>query len=162
MQVVGARVAGGSGYSLGVSAGVATNQLVLAPVALFTALFRPSLLDVTTPLILVTALEMTVFTIAALLVPFRLGIPAALSHIMRSPFLGFCAMFVLVFGTCVGLATTNLGTLSRYRMPLMPFFAILLVSLLTRKRDEAAADRKNPLPPKVRPIRVRPAPLRSG
>jgi hypothetical protein len=45
---------------------------------------------------------------------------------------------VLLFGTGVGLATTNLGTLMRYRMPLIPFFAMLLVALLQRSRQSVA------------------------
>ncbi|HWA74808.1 MAG TPA: hypothetical protein VG937_20840 [Polyangiaceae bacterium] len=138
IQNVGARVNGRANYSLGEKAGIANSQVALAPLGLFTALFRPTLLEATTPLVLIGALEMTAFLIATLVVPFRRGIPAALSELLKKPFLGFCAMFVLIFGTCVGLATTNLGTLSRYRMPLTPFFATILVALLTRRRVSTA------------------------
>ncbi|MCA1554934.1 MAG: hypothetical protein LC737_11195, partial [Chloroflexi bacterium] len=33
-----------------------------------------------------------------------------------------CVIFTLLFALLVGPATPNLGTLSRYRVPLMPFF----------------------------------------
>jgi hypothetical protein len=38
-------------------------------------------------------------------------------------------LFVVGLGIGVGLTTTNLGTLSRYRMPLVPFFGLLLMAL---------------------------------
>jgi hypothetical protein len=48
----------------------------------------------------------------------------------------FCAAFTLTLGVAVGLATTNLGTLSRYRMPLVPFFvAMVLVWVAPDLRD---------------------------
>ncbi len=37
--------------------------------------------------------------------------------------------FKIGFGIAVGLTSTNLGTLSRYRSPILPFFAILLLVL---------------------------------
>jgi hypothetical protein len=147
LQNIGARVEGRANYSLGENAGVANSQVALAPLGLLTALFRPTLLEATTPLVLVGALEMTAFLVATLVVPFRRGIPAAVSELVRRPFLGFCSLFVIVFGTCVGLATTNLGTLSRYRMPLTPFFATVLVALLVRRRDTAAAPADGPSAP---------------
>jgi len=33
------------------------------------------------------------------------------------------------FSVAVGLATTNLGTLSRYRMPMMPFYVTFILLL---------------------------------
>lgn len=134
MQTVGQAVEGGSNYSLGVSAGSATSQVALAPLGLLTALFRPSLLDVRSLPVFVSALETTAFSVAALIVLFRRGIPDALSELVRVPFLSFCSAFVVVFGTCVGLGTTNMGTLVRYRMPLIPFFAVLVVALIHRTR----------------------------
>lgn len=139
LQSVGATIEGGSNYSLGLIAGSPASQAALAPLGLLTALFRPLLIEVNAPIALATALEMTLFLIGAVLVLVRRGILSSFSELVRRPFLSFCAMFVLVFGTCVGLATTNMGTLARYRMPLIPFFAVLLLALMARAPRRAAA-----------------------
>ena len=138
LQSVGATLEGGSNYSLGMSAGSPASQAALAPLGLLTALFRPLLIEVKAPIALASALEMTVFLIGAIFVLLRRGILSSFSELIRRPFLSFCAMFVLIFGTCVGLATTNMGTLSRYRMPLTPFFAVLLLGLMARAPARAA------------------------
>jgi hypothetical protein len=132
LQSVGAVIEGGSNYSLGRSAGSASSQAALAPLGLLTALFRPLVIEAKSPIVLISALEMTGFLIGVILVFFRRGIVASVSELVRRPFLSFCALFVLIFGTCVGLGTTNMGTLSRYRMPLTPFFATLLIALMAR------------------------------
>ncbi len=132
LQAVGAVVEGGSSFALGRGAGSPGGQAALAPLGLVTALFRPMLFDISAPIVIPSALEMTIFLFAAGLALARRGILASLSELIRRPFLSFCAMFVLVFGTLVGLGTTNMGTLSRYRMPLTPFFATLLVALIAR------------------------------
>lgn len=139
LQSVGASIEGGSNYSLGLSAGSPASQAVLAPLGLLTALFRPLLLEVNAPIVLASALEMTLFLVGAVLVLLRRGILSSFSELIRRPFLSFCAMFVLIFGTCVGLATTNMGTLARYRMPLTPFFAVLLLALIARAPARVAA-----------------------
>ena len=50
-------------------------------------------------------------------------------QIAADPFLVFCLVFVIAFGIAVGLASTNLGTLSRYRSPILPFFVVALIVL---------------------------------
>lgn len=139
LQSVGAEIEGGSNYSLGLSAGSPAAQAALAPLGLLTALFRPLLFEVNAPVALLSALEMTLFLIGAVLVLLRRGILSSFSELVRRPFLSFCAMFVVIFGTCVGLATTNMGTLSRYRMPLTPYFAVLLLALMARAPTRIAA-----------------------
>jgi hypothetical protein len=79
-----------------------------------------------------------------------------LGGLFRSPFLVSSVVFILVFGVGVGLATRNLGSLSRYRMPMMPFYATTLLVLRRRGREaiEEARTRPRAL---VAPRRSRPA-----
>jgi hypothetical protein len=121
---------GGSHFTL--SGEVPTTfvgQLAYAPAALLTSLFRPSLFEVHNLLMLANAAETTALTLlsARILVTRNLG--AVRRQIMEDPFLVFCIVFVITFGIAVGLASTNLGTLSRYRCPLVPFFVVLLLVL---------------------------------
>jgi hypothetical protein len=78
------------------------------------------------PLMLVSAIEMTVFLLFFLRALRRGGVRGTLSLVTRDPALALCVVFVIVFATAVGLATTNLGTLARYRSTMLPFFGVLL------------------------------------
>ncbi len=113
----------------------AAGQLLVAPLALFNAWFRPSLLDAHNLQALLNACETTLLMVlgirAAWLKP-----PRELFRIVTSrPLLMFSLTFAFTLGIGVGLTTSNLGSLSRYRMPLMPFLAALIV--LTSSTDRA-------------------------
>jgi hypothetical protein len=53
---------------------------------------------------------------------------------VNNPVLLFCAVFIVLFGVAVGLAAPNLGTLSRYRVPMMPMYGFLLLSLAAKAK----------------------------
>ena len=46
---------------------------------------------------------------------------------ITAPLFLACVVFVVVFGCTVGIAQLNLGTVSRYRIPLLPFLVAALV-----------------------------------
>jgi hypothetical protein len=138
MQVVGARTEGGSKYSLGAEAGSYTGQLALIPAAVVTALLRPAVFEATNPLVFVNSLEMLAIALVIIAVLARRGLIGTLRLLLSRPALLFCAAFVLTLAIGVGLTTTNLGTLSRYRMPLMPFFGIMLAALFVPAERQAA------------------------
>ncbi len=132
--------AGGSNYTLLDTSGETstTTLLLTAPWAVFTALLRPAIIEARNPLSLVNGLETLVLTIMLIRVIRRRGFWASVSAIRKSPILAFCAVFTLLLAIGVGFATTNMGTLSRYRMPLVPFFAVLLGVLGTIPRRQRA------------------------
>lgn len=139
LQQIGGRTRGGSNFALAddMSTSLA-SQLVYAPAALFTSLFRPAIFEVHNLLMLANALETTafVFLFGRILVVRNLG--AVRREILQKPFFVFCVVFVLSFGIAAGLASTNLGTLSRYRCPILPFFVVLLLVLQRPHRSAAA------------------------
>jgi len=125
LQDVGNR--GGSGYSIGAGADASlAQQLFFAPLALVTSLYRPFLFEVRNPQMLVSALETTAGLVLSLRAFQRYGLAGLKEVFVRRPFLMFCLVFAVLTGVGVGLASANLGTLARYRAPLVPFFAILL------------------------------------
>jgi len=135
LQHVGRSLRGGSSYALaGDAPTTIAGQFVYAPAALFTSLFRPVIFEVHNLLMLANAIETTVLTLLFLRVLFRRNLGVVRQQLANDPFLIFCLVFVVAFGIAVGLASTNLGTLSRYRSPLVPFFALLLLVLGTRAR----------------------------
>jgi hypothetical protein len=130
LQQYGQRGQGGSTFQIG--SGQATSlsaQLTFAPVALVNSLFRPFIFEVHNAVALLNGLE--TFAISLLLMTglSQRGPRNTLAAVIKVPSLLFCATFVILFGLGVGLGTTNLGTLSRYRVPMMPFYITLLLLL---------------------------------
>jgi hypothetical protein len=114
------------------------GQVFRAPLALFNALFRPQFFDIHNVATLLSAVEMTIITWLIIRAIRQHGIGAILVRIQRSPFLLMCAVTTLVGCTFVGLVTLNLGSLSRYRVPFLPFYGALL-SVITERRAPASS-----------------------
>jgi hypothetical protein len=130
LQEIGRTHLGGSSYELG--SGIPTTfagQFVYAPAALASSLFRPAFFEVHNVLMLANAVETTALTVLFAHVLLRRNVGSIRRQIVGQPFLVFCVVFVVAFGIAVGLASSNLGTLSRYRSPLLPFFVVLLLVL---------------------------------
>jgi hypothetical protein len=49
-----------------------------------------------------------------------------------------CLIFTLLLGFAVGLTSYNFGALSRYKIPAMPLFAIMLVLLSNYSKIDKA------------------------
>lgn len=110
----------------------------LVPLGVATALLRPLIIESSNPLLAFSALEMTVF--AVLLVRGLRHGRAVAAFARRNAMFSMCVTFVVVFSIALGISTTNLGTLARYRAPMMPFYAMALVGVaaVTRRRREPA------------------------
>ena len=104
---------------------------------LLNTFFRPAIFEARNAPMFVAGLETSLIALAMLSV---LGAwRATIGTLVRSPFLVSGTVFVFVFGVGVGLATRNLGSLSRYRMPMMPFYATTLLILHRRGREVRTA-----------------------
>jgi len=66
---------------------------------------------------------------------------AALRQLRRNPVFGFVVFYSLVFLPVYAGATTNFGTLTRYRVMLIPFLLILCCSALERRGWRFESDR---------------------
>jgi len=129
MQAAGYSHKAGSFYIIGDPHNrSAVGHLLYAPVGLLTALYRPLIVEANNPMMLVNGLETTAFVGLTLWALGRTTARRAYRLLVDQPMLVFCVVFVLLLGVPVGLTSANLGTLSRYRMPLVPFqIAFLLV-----------------------------------
>jgi len=140
LQQIGRGVRGGSNYALGRDMPTSlSGQLAYAPLALLTSLFRPAIFEVRSLLMLVNAVETTVLTFLFARLLFTRNLGRVRRQLMNDPFLVFCVVFVVAFGIAAGLTSTNLGTLSRYRSPILPFFVVLLFVLQRPHRASSAA-----------------------
>lgn len=151
-QIHGAEAAGDSYYELGAGTDQERSlqqQLLLAPAGLFTALFRPLATESRSAMVFLNSIESTAIFIAVVLALWRLGLKRAWSVLMASPTLMFSLVFTLGFGAAVGVLTTNLGTLSRYRAPMMPFFGMIVVVLWAESKRRV--QRVTPVRPSLTP-----------
>ncbi len=127
----------GSTYSLGKLDGSFQSMITLFPDAVVVSLFRPYLWEVRNVLMGLSAIEsffILVFTL--LLVIFR---PLSFLAALRDPTVLFCMIFAITFAFGVGVSTYNFGTLSRYKIPLIPFYLVALVLIADHKLNN---DRK--------------------
>ncbi len=118
----------GSGYSLGELDGSFSSMLRLAPQAINVSLFRPYLWEVKNPLMLLSALEGLVLLVITLYVLIKRR--KAVMQSFADPNVIFCFVFAISFAFAVGVSTFNFGTLARYKIPLLPFYALGLVLVL--------------------------------
>jgi hypothetical protein len=128
LQQLGRR--GGSAFgSRGEAPTTLVGQFAYTPAALVTSLFRPFVFEVHNIPSFVNALETTTLTVLFARILFTRSLGSIRRQIADNPLLVFCVVFVVAFGIAVGLASSNMGTLSRYRSPLLPFFVVLLLVL---------------------------------
>jgi hypothetical protein len=159
-QEIGQRVRGGSTYELVTESEANVSvQLAYAPLALLTSLYRPLVFEASNAQILFNALETSVLLTLSVLVLWRSSLRSLWRALLETPMAVFSLTFVVVFGVAVGLTTTNLGTLSRYRMPLVPFFAALLAILLDAAKTLRASSAPTAQLPRRGALRVRPSDL---
>ena len=124
----------GSGYTLGELDGSFTSMLRLAPQAINVSLFRPYLWEVKNPLMLLSAVESLALLAFTLYLLFRS--PGSFFRAFRDPNVLFCILFSITFAFGVGVSTYNFGTLSRYKIPLLPFYFLALVLIWHQENKE--------------------------
>lgn len=130
LQTLGTQTHGGSDFTLDTQAErTLGGQLAYAPVAVFSALFRPVVFEVRNAQMFINAMETLAITLMTGELLWRRSVRRMGRVIFDRPYLLFAAVFTFLLALGVGLTTTNLGTLSRYRTPLLPFFALLLLAL---------------------------------
>lgn len=124
----------GSGYSLGELDGSFGSMIALFPQAVNVSLFRPYLWESKNALMLLSSIEATL--LLAITLALFLRYPVRSAQALRDPTVIFCLVFSITFAFAVGVSTYNFGTLTRYRIPMLPFYLLALVLLAdSSKRD---------------------------
>ena len=121
--------AGGS-YDLGTIEYTPTGLLRVFPQALVVTLFRPFLWEAGfNPVRLLSSLEATFFLLFTFYIFYKSGVKNVINTVRSHPFVFTCLFFTLIFSFGVGVATSNFGTLVRYKIPMMPFYMMALTIL---------------------------------
>lgn len=119
----------GSAYDIGNLDGTLENMVSKFPQGVNVTLYRPYLWESKKPIILLSALEATAFLILTLMVFYKVGFFKTFGKIFSDSNLLFFFVFALIFAFAVGISTGNFGSLSRYKIPCIPFFAAMLLIL---------------------------------
>ena len=123
---------GGNNYNLGNIDGTAAGMTSIAPLAIFTALYRPLFFEIGSPLMVISALENTILLLLTFLLILKTNPKKLIRIIFREPLVLYSIFFSILLAFGVGMASTNFGALSRYKIPFMPYYfsALYLVSHL--------------------------------
>ncbi|MCA8829003.1 hypothetical protein [Hymenobacter pini] len=116
------QVASGSVYNIGELDGSIGSIIKVAPQAIIVSLYRPFLFEARNPVMLLSALEATLFIYLTVTLLYRTGLVRSIRLIASKPILWFSFLFAIIFSVGVGVNSGNFGTLVRYKIPLMPFY----------------------------------------
>ena len=125
-------------FNIGSFDASATSMLSKAPAALIAGIFRPFIWESRSLLMIISGLENIFLLSLFIYVLFRSKIFGFFRILSNDPFLLSCFVFAIIFGFFVGLTTANFGALVRYKIPLIPFFTLVLFranSLLNKKEE---------------------------
>jgi hypothetical protein len=132
----------GSGYTLGDFDPTLLGMLEMAPAGINVTLFRPYPWEAKKPIVMLSALEALFFLIFSIFVLFRNNPIRFVQRIFADETLQFCIIFTLVFAFAVGISTSNFGSLSRYKIPCMPFYTAFLFILFNPPKQELVLRKK--------------------
>jgi len=126
----------GSGYTLGDMDPTLLGMLEKAPAGVNVTLFRPYPWEARKPIVMLSALEALFFLVFTIAVIFRNNPIRVVQRILADETLQFCLIFTLVFAFAVGISTSNFGSLSRYKIPCMPFYTAFLFIIFNPPKEE--------------------------
>ena len=112
-------------------------MLRLAPQAINVSLFRPYLWEVRNPLMLLSAMESLALLFFTLFALYKCRFN--LFRTISEPTILFCVLFSVSFAFAVGVSTFNFGTLTRYKIPLLPFYFFAVILMIYSNKDRKFA-----------------------
>lgn len=113
---------GTNNYDIGEIDGTFSGMLKVAPLAIFSAILRPTVLEIGSPAMIFSAVENLILTIYIIIIILKVNPINFFRHLLSDSFLITSFVFVIILGFGVGIAGTNFGALVRYRIPIIPFF----------------------------------------
>jgi hypothetical protein len=109
-----------------------SNPFLMVVGGVSATFYRPFIWEINSPIALLSAIESLMF----LLITINFMIKKGVKRFFTVPFsdgkILMCFIFAFIFAVAVGISTANFGALSRYKIPCMPFYLIMLI-LMYRK-----------------------------
>lgn len=94
--------------------------------------FRPFVWEINTPIALFSSIESNIFLLLTLFFFLRKGVSTFFRTCFSDTIILTCFVFAIVFAIAVGVSTANFGALSRYKIPCMPFYFVLLILVFNK------------------------------
>ncbi|PZR27464.1 MAG: hypothetical protein DI535_10665 [Citrobacter freundii] len=104
-----------------------SNTFLLVLGSISATFYRPFPWEVTSAAAALSAVESMLFLFATLYLFLRQGLLKPFGVIFGDPRLFMCFVFAMVFAIGVGASTANFGALSRYKIPCLPFYMIMVM-----------------------------------
>ncbi|WP_162944456.1 hypothetical protein [Flavisolibacter nicotianae] len=126
----------GSVYNIGEISDDPASLIALFPKAVVVTFFRPFPWEAKKIIMVLSMIEALAFIYFTLQMFFnRKSKPVR--TLIQDPNILFCLVFALIFGFAVGVSSGNFGTLSRYKIPCLPFYGAMLAIMLGEKKEGA-------------------------
>lgn len=138
----------GHSFDIGDFDGSLGSLISMGPKAIIAGLYRPFIFESGNVVMLLSGLENTALLLLTLYVFFKTGIKYTLKQILGNPFVSMCLLFSVVLALGIGISTSNFGALVRFKIPLIPFFALGWLEILFTKKKETDADIEDVAPAK--------------
>ncbi|MEO6883793.1 MAG: hypothetical protein ABI199_07190 [Bacteroidia bacterium] len=112
------------------------GALKASPAAIVAGLYRPFIWESRTVMMLLSALENTVYLGLTLWILLRINVFRLLRIILDNPLILFCLSYVLFFALIVGLSTSNFGSLVRFKIAYAPEFlsALFIINYFRKEK----------------------------
>ena len=114
----------GSNFSINTS-----NPVALVPNSIVATFFRPFPWEVNSPIALFSAIESAIFLFFTGYFFYKRSVGTYFKLAFNDPRMLMCFIFSMVFAVAMGASTSNFGALSRYKIPCMPFYFLMLLLL---------------------------------
>ena len=90
--------------------------------------------DVEKIIVALSALEAILFLFLTLKILISVGPAKTWKTISNDPTIQFCLVFSIIFAFAVGISSYNFGSLSRYKIPCLPFYALGLILIYYKNK----------------------------
>jgi hypothetical protein len=102
----------------------------VAPFAIGAALFRPFIWEAKKPSTFLSSLESLALILFTIYVLFKVGPLQFFKQFYKKPIVAYCFFYSILFSVFVGATTLNFGSLVRYKIPCLPFYAVSMFLIL--------------------------------
>jgi len=118
---------GSNSYNIGEIDGTIGGMIALAPIAIFTAIYRPMFFEIGSPMMAFSVLENSILLVLTMFLLIKVKWINMVKVIAKEPILLYSLVFSLFLAFGVGIAGTNFGAMVRYKVPFVPFYFAMLV-----------------------------------
>lgn len=122
----------GSGFAVKNLDFTVSGILLNSPAAILTTLYRPFLWEIRNLMMVFSSIESFICLASFLYLLFKLRVFGFFSTLFSSPYTIFAMLFVVILSLIIGFTTFNFGTMVRYRIPVLPFYAFMLISIYVK------------------------------